>query len=78
MDEADYIVIRPGAGLPPGFLPPDQNGLWLDRSTIQPGPAPGSEVAPGVVMSEAVAVPTGRFEVRQDDGAVAEVWEVRP
>lgn len=73
--EGDYIVIRPAADLPPGFLPPHQDGLWLDRSTILPGPAPGSAVAPGV--SEAVAVPTGRFEVREHDGAVAEVWEVR-
>lgn len=70
--DADFIVIRAAADLPPGFLPPDQDGLWLDRSTLQSGPPPG------VVMSEAVAVPTGRFEVREYDGAVAEVWEVRP
>ena len=68
--EPDYVVIRPGAGLPEGFLPEDMDGRWIDRSTL-PLPVPG---APDVVG--AVAVPTGRFEQR-DDGAVAEVFEVR-
>jgi hypothetical protein len=67
----DYVVIRPGVGLPDGFLPADLDGRWYDRATIPTvwrpdGPTEG-----------AVAVPAGRFEYRED-GAVAEVWEVRP
>jgi hypothetical protein len=76
--ETDYIVIRPAADLPPGFLPPHQDGRWYDRASLPPGPPPGSASPPGITVSEAVAVPTGRFEVRDYDGAVAEVWEVRP
>lgn len=51
-------------------------GRWYNRTDIprwsdSPGPIQG------ITYSEAVAVPSGRFEVR-DDGAVAEVWEMRP
>jgi hypothetical protein len=72
MNEPDYIVIRPAPDLPPGFLPAREDGRWYDRDNIPYGPPAGS--SPG----EAVAVPTGRFEVREYDGAVAEVYEVRP
>ncbi|WP_097921732.1 hypothetical protein [Streptomyces sp. wa1063] len=76
MSETDHIVIRPAADLPPGFLPAKEDGRWYDRASMPAGPPPGF-ASPGGVW-EAVAVPTGRFEVRDYDGAVAEVWEVRP
>lgn len=74
--DPDYIVLRPGPGLPHGFLPDDMDGRWLDRSQIPVrgtnGPHPPHIREEGL---GAVAVPTGRFEVREYDGAVAEVWE---
>ena len=72
MTEPDYIVIRPADNLPPGFLPERFDGMWFDRTTV---PQRAMPVRAG--MCETLAVPTGRFEVR-DDGAVAEVWEVAP
>lgn len=65
----DYVVIRASQDLPAGFLPPQLEGRWFDLKymPIDPTDRPGT----------AVAIPSGRFEVR-DDGAVAEVWEVRP
>lgn len=66
----DFIVIRPAPDLPPGFLPPHLDGRWFDTTEV-----PLSYAEPG--SGCAVAVPAGRFEVRED-GAVAEVWEVRP
>lgn len=76
-DDPDYVVIRPAPDLPPGFLPSRWDGLWLDRSTMESvaGYRPGDAAAKG--WGEGVAVPTGQFEYRED-GAVAEVWEVRP
>jgi hypothetical protein len=71
MSEPDYIVVRPAADLPPGFLPSALDGKWFDREMVKY--AVSFTAYPG----SAVAVPSGRFEVR-DDGAVAEVWEVRP
>jgi hypothetical protein len=75
--EPDFIVLRAAADLPPGFMPEELDGRWMDRSQIpvrgpRRGPLPPHlrEAGPG-----AVAVPTGRFEVRGYDGAVAEVWE---
>lgn len=70
MSEPDYVVIRPAPDLPPEFLPGYLNGRWYDRAELPWG---GSSCG----WIDAVAVPTGRFEVR-DDGAVAEVFEVRP
>jgi hypothetical protein len=72
MSEPDYIVIRPALDLPAGFLPEREDGRWYDRNDVPYGPPAGA--SPG----DAVAVPTGRFEVRDSDGAVAEVLEVRP
>lgn len=76
-DEPDFIVLRRHPDLPAEFrLPDGDDGRWLDRSRIPvrlPPPAPHiTPAGPG-----AVAVPTGRFEVR-DDGAVAEIWEFQP
>lgn len=72
-DHPDYVVLRAMPGLPAGYMPPDLEGKWLDRRDARityddPTPGPGS----------ARAWPTGRLETRDDDGAVAEVWEVGP
>jgi hypothetical protein len=72
----DYVVIRPAADLPAGFLPADLDGKWFDRSTlptwiVRDRTGLAKDAGPG-----GVAVPAGRFEVR-DDGAVAEVFEVQ-
>lgn len=78
MSEPDYVVIRPAPDLPPGFNFPDRwNGMWLDRSQIPEDWTPG-RTPPGVTTSTMKCVPTGRFEVRDYDGAVAEVWEAHP
>ena len=69
--EPDYVVIRASPDLPPGFLPERLDGMWFDRSTLPSRPE-------DVDLPGGVAVPSGRFEVRDYDGAVAEVWEVRP
>jgi hypothetical protein len=71
--EPDYIVIRPSADLPPDISLGRFDGLWIDRATLRERPIDVS----GPAWGEQVAVPTGRFEVRED-GAVAEVWEVAP
>lgn len=77
MKEPDYVVLRPPAELPPGFNFPDRwNGRWLDRSEVPDGPGPIPP--PGLVSSTVSFVSTGRFEVREYDGAVAEVWEMLP
>lgn len=73
MPEPDYVVIRAAADLPPGAVPEGFEGRWLDRTQVEPAPL----VEPANV-GKATAVPTGRFEVREYDGAVAEVWEIRP
>jgi DNA-binding transcriptional regulator PaaX len=66
-DLPDFAVIRPAPDLPAGFLPAEWDGRWVNLATMRQGPG----------LGQAVAVPVGRFETR-DDGAVAEVWEVRP
>lgn len=72
MSEPNYVVVRPATDLPLGFLPESLDGTWFDVSQLPPGPG-----LTGIRMGSAVAVPTGRFEARED-GAVAEVYEVRP
>lgn len=71
MSEPNYIVVRPSADLPPGFLPPHLDGWWYGVTQLPDLFGPHG-------AGDAVAVPTGRFEVRDSDGAVAEVYEVRP
>lgn len=71
--EPDHVVLRAAADLPPGVLPSDLDGRWYDRSEVHPGCSFAERMA-----AKVAAVPTGRFEVREHDGAVAEVWEVRP
>ena len=65
-----YIVIRSGPDLPNGFLPEKWEGRW--ERVVDLDPAGVNSVRFG----EATARPTGRYETG-DDGAVAEVWEVR-
>lgn len=67
----NYIVIRPAPNLPPGLLPPHLDGYWFDVNAVPHGFATQHN------GTEVTAVPTGRFEVRDYDGAVAEVYEVR-
>lgn len=76
MSEPDYIVIRPAADLPPGFLPEREDGRWYDRGAMPQADAE-SNMDALIRYGGGVAVATGRFEVRED-GAVAEVYEVRP
>lgn len=75
MSDPDYVVIRPAPDLPDGFLPDEMNGRWFDRDHIPEGPDDGHATV--ARLGGAVAVATGRFETRED-GAVAEVFEVRP
>lgn len=66
----DLIVIRAAPDLPEEFrLPPNLDGTWFDLETM---PQLFHEQIDG-----GVAVPTGRFEVRDSDGAVAEIYEIR-
>lgn len=77
MNDADYIVIRPAHDLPPGFVPERENGRWYDRTDMPE--ADIEQTADALIRyGGGVAVATGRFEVRDYDGAVAEVYEVRP
>jgi hypothetical protein len=66
----DLVVIRAAADLPAGFLPSQMEGRWYDVTGWRPCRGP-------IGIGSAVAVPLGRFEV-SEDGAVAEVYEVRP
>jgi hypothetical protein len=68
MNEPDLIVLRahPSARI---HTPPEIEGRWYDRSRFVES---WKEPRPGTYQAR----PTGRFEVR-DDGAVAEVWEIR-
>jgi hypothetical protein len=68
----DYIVLRPAADAPEGFLPAHQNGRWLDTRSSSPESRIRSL---GLLGSQ--ALPTDRVEERPD-GAVAQVWEVSP
>lgn len=77
MTEPDYIVIRPAADLPPGFLPAGEDGRWYERAAM-PLADEDQRANALVGYGGGIAVATGRFEVRDYDGAVAEVYEVRP
>lgn len=68
-ERADYIVLRHGPDIPDEYRAEHLEGRWYDAVYVPTGP-------PGLSNADAVAEPTGRFEVR-DDGAVAEVWEIR-
>ena len=67
-DYPDYIVLRHGPDVPERYWSISHEGLWIDRQSVRMG-------RPGIV-GQAVAEPTNRIEVRED-GAVAEVWEIR-
>lgn len=65
--ECDFIVIRPTDTWPAGFFPPELDGMWIDLATHPTYRELGTNLATAA----------GRFEVRAD-GAVAEVWEIKP
>lgn len=79
--EPDYVVVRLAPDLPPGFAPPGIDGRWYDRGAFPVVTDPDAQrkaaERAGFAISEAVVVATDRFEVR-DDGAVAQVYEMRP
>jgi hypothetical protein len=75
MPYPDCAVIRQSPDLPAGFLPPELDGLWLDIAELPTHPL--LSLSTGERFPGAVAIPTGRVEVR-DDGAIAEVWELQP
>lgn len=78
MSDPDLIVIRPHPDLVSGLgvdrLPPHLDGRWMDVSALSAEPDFPNHVHTTVCCT---ATPTGRFEVRESDGAVAEVWEIR-
>lgn len=74
--EPHYLVVRAHPDLPDGFLPPDWEGRWIERSRIPMGPSVDRPLAPGEGRGVATAI--DRYEIRDDDGAVAQVYEVRP
>lgn len=64
--EPDYIVLRPEPGLKVSKY---YDGYWYDKSQIP--------VRLNTLDTlHYTAQPTGKFEVR-DDGAIAEIWEVK-
>lgn len=75
-----YVVVRPAADLPAGFLPSDLDGRWYDMDMV---PKSVDHDYDGDtwdwlgLAGGAVAVATDRFESRED-GALAQVYEVRP
>jgi hypothetical protein len=72
----DYVVIRFGAGMPRGWAG-RLDGRWYDRALVPFRLRPVSDLVVAHPEGDLVAVPTGRFEVRDSDGAVAEVWEIQ-
>lgn len=70
--EPDWVVLRAAADLPPGALPAALDGVWIDKPRAMIDLDSSDTPRPFAVF-----LPTGRFEVR-DDGAVAEVFEMRP
>jgi len=69
----DYIVIRPAPDAPAFFLPANLDGRWLDTRTA----SAEDQVRRTLGLLSRQAVATDRTETR-GDGAVAQVWEVRP
>lgn len=78
MSEPDYVVLRAASDAPDWLLPPRWDGYWIDRATLPPGPPADWTPPDDGTYAQANFVPTGRFEVRDYDGAVAEVWEMLP
>ena len=68
---ADWIVLRPHPDHAEDF-PSELDGLWRDKSQ------PALDWLDGSPPAHSVAEPTGRYETREEDGAVAEIYEVRP
>lgn len=59
---ADLIVVRGVEG---------RDGWWYNLDDLVNGAVESAPIGP---TSEVSVYPTGHFEVRDDDGAVAEVW----
>lgn len=78
MNDPDYIVIRPAPECPPGFLPPSFDGRWYDLADMPQPLDPEAAQGRAVAWGGMAAVPIGRFEIRDYDGAVAAVYEVGP
>lgn len=74
-DSPDYAVLRPGAGLPDGWLHDDVDGRWITRPSSPLYVVLRAATELQFPPEQGHASPTGRLEVR-DDGAIAEVWEV--
>lgn len=76
--EPDWIVFRAADDLPSGAMPQALDGVWVNRRPwMMPLSAEEMDRAYEEGRVLAVFVSTGRFEARED-GAVAEVWEMRP
>ena len=67
-----FIVFRAAPGVPPGFMPRGMEGRWEYR------PEKHESLLVSADNFTAVALPAGRVEHRESDGASAEVWEVHP
>ena len=59
-----YGVIRAHPKLPEEFLPPGMDGLWMPVEKIPD------------FMGDVPVLATGRFEPRQGDDMLAEIYEV--
>lgn len=70
----DHVVLRHGPDIPEEYWARHLEGRWYDISAAPVGKTNAAMADPNV--GAAIAEPTGRLEVR-DDGAVAEVWEIR-
>lgn len=70
MIPADYVVLRLAPCAHPDEFPEALVGAWLDLQTITANVILGT----AEVEQRCRAVPTNEFEVRDTDGAVAEVY----
>jgi hypothetical protein len=73
MTDHDYVVFRAYPDAPPGWMPPDLEGQWVDRARVEITLSDDDRVTGAMAIAE----PTGEFEFR-DDSVCAEIWEVRP
>lgn len=77
MHEPDYIVIRLAPDSPAGFAPDSLDGRWYDRANMPVAIGVDQRMIALARYGGGVAVATGRFETREYDWAVAEVYELR-
>lgn len=74
LPEPPFVVMRAARGVPPGWMPPDLEGRWYNRTDLLDAPDAPWTASPG----PAIVLPTSRIEHRDSDGATAQVWEVHP